>query len=404
MITSSRTLRILFLLGALVHQCSVQAAAQDSAGNFSLIKDAAQAIVAGDLARAETELLVVLGRSPREYRAANLLGVIRAQQHREPEAEKLFKQVIEQKPDFAGAHVNLGMLYAQTEREDDAVAQFREALRLDPKRTDALSALLNVLRAQARAAVKSGNLEKGLALLLQARKDSPRDADVLFEFGMTALQMSLLPDAIQAFQDELAVRKDDPDALYALGRAQIGMAQYPDARASFERFLQLRSEDASGQYALGLVLQSLQQSAEARLHFEKSVALQPVQTESYFQLGLIDLDEKQLDSSLNLFNRVLQRDAKHAGALFGKGRVAFEKREYQDAANLFERAIASDASLRQAHYYLGLSYARLGRKDDSEKELQTASQLEHEEVEKHRVVLKILNLDESPPAGADQPK
>jgi hypothetical protein len=70
----------------------------------------------------------------------------------------------------------------------------------------------------------------------------------------------------------------------------------------------------------------------------------------------------------------------------------------------FNRAIASDASLRQAHYYLGLSYARLGRKDDSEKELQTASQLEHEEVEKHRVVLKILNLDESAPAGADQPK
>src|ERR1019366_1896024 len=142
----------------------------------------------GDLGRAETALQIVLGRSPGEYRASNLLGVVRAQQHREPEAEKLFKQVIEQKPDFAGAHVNLGMLYAQTEREDDAVAQFREVLRLDPKRTDALSALLNVLRAQARTAVKAGNLEKGLALLLQARKDSPQDADVLFEFGMIALQ------------------------------------------------------------------------------------------------------------------------------------------------------------------------------------------------------------------------
>lgn len=397
-------LRIVFLLGALVAPCSIRAAAQDSAGNFSLIKDAAESIMAGDLGRAETELQVVLGRSPGEYRASNLLGVIRAQQHREPEAEKLFRQVIEQKPDFAGAHINLGMLYAQTEREDDAVAQFREALRLDPKRTDALSALLNVLRAQARTAVKAGTLEKGLALLLQARKDSPQDADVLFEFGMIALQMSLLPDAIAAFQDELAVRKDDPNALYALGRAQIGMAQYPEARSSFERFLQLRSEDASGHYALGLVLQSLQQTAEARLHFERSVALQPVQTESYFQLGLMDLEERQLDSSVRRFNRVLQRDAKHAGALFGLGRVEFERREYQNASRLFERAIAADASLRQAHYYLGLSYARLGRKDDSEKELATASQLEHQEVEKHRVVLKILNSDDSAPPGADPQK
>ncbi|MBZ5654361.1 MAG: tetratricopeptide repeat protein [Acidobacteriia bacterium] len=401
---TTRKVQTAFFVGALMTLCGIRAAAQFPEGNFSLIQDAAKAIVAGDLGRAETELQVVLGRSPGDYRASNLLGVIRAQQHREPEAEKLFKQVIEQKPDFAGAHVNLGMLYAQMERDDEAVAQFREALRLDPQRTDALSALVNVLRAQARAAVKAGNLEKGLALLLQARKDSPQDADVLFEFGMIALQMSLLPDAIQAFQDELAVRKDDPDTLYALGRAQIGMAQYQEARTSFERFLQIRPEDASGQYALGVVLQSLQQASEARLHFEKSVALQPVQTESYFQLGLIDLDEKHLDTALNQFNRVLKRDPKHAGALFGTGRVAFERREYQNAANLFERAIAADASLRQAHYYLGLAYARLGRKDDSEKELQAASQLEHQEVEKHRVVLKILNSDNAPPANADPAK
>jgi tetratricopeptide (TPR) repeat protein len=392
------------LLGVLLAPGSTAVMAQDSAGNFSLIKDAAQSIIAGDLGRAETALQLVLGRSPGDYRALNLLGVVRAQQHREPEAEKLFKQVIEQKPDFAGGHVSLGMLYAQTKREDDAVAEFRETLRLDPKRTDALSHLLEVLRTQARAAVKTGNLEKGLALLLQARRDSPQNPDVLFEFGMIALQMSLLPDAIQAFQDDLSVRQNDPEALYALGRAQMEMLNYPEAMKSFEHFLQVRPQDASGHYALGLVLQSLQQSADARLHFDKSIALQPAQTESHFQLGLIDIDEKQLDDALNQFNQVLQRDTKHAGALFGIGRVEFEKRDYQSASRLFERAIAVDASLRQAHYYLGLSYARLGRRDDSDKELGTASQLEHEEVEKHRVVLKILNSDESVPANADQPK
>ena len=392
------------LLGLLLTLRGSPAVAQDVAGNFSLIKDAAQSIVAGDLGRAESALQIVIGRDPAEYRALNLLGVVRAQQHREPEAEKLFKQVIEQKPEFAGVHVNLGTLYAQTGRDDDAAGQFREALRLDPKRADALSALLNVLRAQARTAVKAGNLEKGLSLLIEARKDSPQDGDVQFEFGMIALQMSLLPDAIQAFQDELAVRKDDPAALYALGRAQMGMTNYTEARTSFERFLKLSPEDASGHYALGVVLQSLQQNAEARLHFEKSVALQPVQTEAYFQLGLMDLDEKQLDSAMTQFNRVLQRDAKHAGALYGTGRVAFEKKEYQNAANFFARAIASDGSLRQAHYYLGLSYARLRRKDDSDRELETASQLEHEEVEKHRVVLKIMNSDESAPASVEPPK
>jgi hypothetical protein len=38
-----------------------------------------------------------------------------------------------------------------------------------------------------------------------------------------------------------------------------------------------------------------------------------------------------------------------------------------------------------------LTEARLGRKEDSEKELAIASQIEHEEVEKHQNVLRIID-------------
>jgi tetratricopeptide (TPR) repeat protein len=154
---------------------------------------------------------------------------------------------------------------------------------------------------------------------------------------------------------------------------------------------------------MGLVQQSLEQTADARLHFEKSVQLQPVQTESYFQLGLIDLEQKELGAAAKRFERVLERDSQHAGALLGMGRIAFEKKDYLNAVPMLRRALASDASLRQAHYYLGLSYARLGRKDDSDKELETASRLEREEVEKHRIVLRILDSKDAPPSGVSLP-
>jgi tetratricopeptide (TPR) repeat protein len=398
---SPHKLRIL-LLGISVVTCPVRGLAEDPATTLSLLKEAGQSILAGDLQTAEAKLQSILATEPTEYHALNFLGVIRAQQHRETEAEALFQQVIAEKPEFAGVHVNLGLLYVQAKRDEDAASQFQEALRLDPSRSDARSALVSSLRTQARAAVRTGNFEKSLALLLRARKVSPHDPDVIFEFGMTALQMSLLPDAIQAFQDALAVRKNDPSLLYALGRAQIGLAEFPQAKASFEQFLQVRPDDASGHYAMGLVQQSLQQTADARLHFEKSVQLQPAQTESYFQLGLMGLDQKHLEDAAARFERVLARDPNHAGALFGLGRVAFEKRDYPNAVPLLQRSIASDASLRQAHYYLGLAYARLGRKEDSEKELQTASSLEHQEVENHRIVLKILDSKDALRSGSGE--
>jgi hypothetical protein len=61
--------------------------------------------------------------------------------------------------------------------------------------------------------------------------------------------------------------------------------------------------------------------------------------------------------------------------------------------------VAANAGLREAHYSLGMSYARVNRKDDSEKELAIASRLEHEEVEQHQNMLRIINPEEVP-AGA----
>jgi len=356
-----------------------------------LMQDAAQSMVAGNLQQAETDLKSVLHTNPREYRALNLLGMIRAQQQRNAEAEKIFKSVVQLRPNFAGAHVNLGLLYLQMSRSDDAIAQFQEALRIEPGRADALGALLNTWRVEAREAVHAGDLEKALALLIQARKASPRNPDVLYDFGIAALRMSLFPDAIEAFTGVLKIRENDANALYGLGRAQIGLGKYQDAAETFSRYAKLYPQDASGHFALGIVLASLEKSAEARTELQKSVELQPEQTESYLQLGRICVDEGDLDCAAAEFDRVLQRDPRHAEALSGMGRVSFQRKDYAKAIELLQQSIALDSSIRQAHYYLGLAYARVGRKEDGEKELRVASKIERDEVEQHRTILKLLD-------------
>ena len=69
--------------------------------------------------------------------------------------------------------------------------------------------------------------------------------------------------------------------------------------------------------------------------------------------------------------------------------MSFEQKHYPDAIDLLQHAIASDDSLREAHYYLGLTLARVGRKEEANTQLQIATRLEHEEVEHRRIVLRI---------------
>ena len=263
----------------------------------------------------------------------------------------------------------------------------------EPAPKDTNTSLVSSYRSEARQAA-SNDPEKALALLIKARNLDPNNPDVQYDFAMIALRMSLYSDAAQAFQSTLNVLRDDPNALYGLGRAQIGLTKYQDARDTFEHYLKLKPDDASGHYALGLALAALQLSPEARKQFETSIQQQSVQTESYFQLGLLDLDDKQLAKAAGNFQRVLDRDPYHAGALTGMGRVDFENKEYSKAAELFRQAIATNPTLRQAHYYLGLTYARMGQKDESAKELQIASQLEHDEAEKQRLGLKIIDPEQ----------
>lgn len=355
----------------------------------SLLQDAAQAMTAGKLARAETDLQTVLRTTPDDYRALDLLGVVRVLQHRDAEAEQRFRRAVQKNADFAPAHAHLGLLYFQKGRTDDAIPQLREALRIDSARRDASDALVQILRDQSKTAAAVGDSGRSLALLREARNYAPNNPDVQFEFGESALQLSLWQDAIAAFQQTLKLRQNDPAAVYSLGRAFLGEWKIEEARQQFARYVEARPDSAPGHCALGMTLAALESIQEAREQFERSIALAPEQTESYFRLGLIELNMKELDEAAANFRTVLTRDPKHAGALSGQGRVAFEQKRYPDAVELLQRALAIDDSSREAHYYLGLTFVRLGRKEEGDSQLQIATRLEHDEARHRRTILKI---------------
>ena len=182
-----------------------------------------------------------------------------------------------------------------------------------------------------------------------------------------------------------------------MARTKMGLGKMPEAHELFQRYVRMRPEDASAHFGLALVLAAQEQRIDARQEFERSLTLSPAQTESRWQLGLLDLADGDLDHAKERFQQTLEHDPHHAGALTGMGRVFFQRKEYAAAANLLERSAAVEDKARETHYYLGLSYARLGRKAESEAQLEIAGQLDREDLDRQRVMLKLVDPAEAPP-------
>lgn len=363
--------------------------AQTAPGQSTTLQDAAKALSAGKLDQAERDLQSVLRMYPGDYRALDLLGVVRVLQHQDGKAEELFDQVVKAQPDFAPGHAHLGLLYMQMGREQDALPELQQALRLDPSRSDVIGALVHILQDQAKAATDSGDWNGALKCLVEARKIAPENADVQYEFAMVAHQLSLDDDAIAAFQQTLKLRPNDAPALYNLGFALMHRGRVDEARRQFAQYVALRPGDASGYCALGMAFAALEQTADARAQLQRSIALAPAQSESYYRLGLLDLDAGDYDAAAQDLHKALEHKPNDAGALTALGRVDFEQKHYPDAITLLQQVLGQDDSLREAHYYLGLTLARMGRKQESDEQLAIATRLEQEQKEQSRNLLRI---------------
>src|SRR5687768_3630353 len=73
--------------------------------NLNRLAEAVNAISQGDLPKAESLLKSVLARLPKDADALNLLGVVRGQQQKLAEAERLFRLALAASPAHIGAHV-----------------------------------------------------------------------------------------------------------------------------------------------------------------------------------------------------------------------------------------------------------------------------------------------------------
>ena len=172
----------------------------------------------------------ILAAAPDHFDALHMLGVVHYQCGRWQAAVESIGKAIEQQPEVAAAHLNLGPPLQKLRRYEEALASYDRALLLQPDYANALLNRGNVLQDLHRNAEALASYDRVLAL-------APDYAEALYNRGNALLDDERLDAALASYDSALALKAGYPQALYNRGIALQDLKRPDDAARSFAQLL-----------------------------------------------------------------------------------------------------------------------------------------------------------------------
>jgi tetratricopeptide (TPR) repeat protein/serine/threonine protein kinase len=315
------------------------------------------------------------------------------------------REAIRLRPNFADSHNGLGKVLRATGKLDEAITAHREAIRLRPNFADAHSSLGTALS-------EKGRLDRALVEYRVAIRLQPDTA--LFHSNLAGglLEKGEVDAALKEIEIALCIDSQLADAHVNLGNALSEKRRLDEAVAAYEEAIRLKPRNAPAYTSLGNALHARGQLKEALAAHEKAIEYQPNAALPHSNRGNILYVLDRLDEAIAAYQKALRLkpDLPHAhhglgGALVGKGRVKEALASYEQAirhepdaphsyfstaevlqeqgrlvealdfqrrghALLADKKWAGDPTpLLRSHNTLGTLLAKLGKRNEAEKEL-----------------------------------
>ena len=303
-----------------------------------------------------------------------------------PQAIELYRRSLEFE-DTPDAHVDLAIASLQANRLEDAIGEAGNALAADAKNDRAYSVRgLALMRKQeyaeaaaslSQAAALNPNIETcySLAIALLATKD-PKNKE----------------RAALVFQQMIAMAGDTGSLHVLFGRAYRDAEYMPDAIREFQRAIALDPRTPHAHYFLGLALLTLNEwkpTPEATTEIKKELEYYPRDFLANYMVGFLAASVRQYDVSDKYLKVAAEINPNWPEPWLYLGLNAYARSDMKDAENALRKAIEltgqdesrSNYQIRRAYVDLGRILTNSGRKDEAEKYLAKARELQNKTME-----------------------
>ena len=261
-------------------------------------------------------------------------------------AEREYRAVLAELPNFAEVHMNLGLLYQLQDRTPEAMAEFRRALKIKPTLAGA-NFFLGV------DYCKSGDGARAIPYLEAASRQEPSRPDI---WSWLATAQEILGDnqaEARTLKHALSLRPRDVDMLYLLGHAYEKLGKQEVSR--------LEKAAPASSWSEQLLAESYSSSTQwsfAVIRFQNALALSPDRAGLHVRLGEVFLHAGRPDQAAQEFEQELRISPNNLRAIVRQGEVKLIQGDTEAALGDWARALTIDTP--RAERILGIHETEFG--------------------------------------------
>ena len=311
-----------------------------------------------------------------------------------------------EQPKDVVSQMRLGEAYEKEGAPEKAAAAFGQALKLNPKLTEAVTRLAQLY------AGPLPNKEKALAYAKKARELAPDDPQIAALVGKIAYESGNSAWSYSLLQEATRQRQKDPALLYDLAWAAYSLGKVSEARDAMQKVLTNNPDathavDAKKFLALTSLDENPKDLIASEAEVQKELQSNPEYVPALMAQAALDTEHGQIKPATETYDKVLRRwpefalAQKRLAALYAQdpstvaaaydlaakarktlsndpglaellGRLSYDKKEYPRAVQLFQESARKKPLDANALFYLGMSQLQARQKAEAQGALNQA--------------------------------
>jgi tetratricopeptide (TPR) repeat protein len=286
-------------------------------------------------------------------------------------AERDYKRLLVQSPDFLPARFDLGLVFDGEGSFQDALDQF---VRVDREQatfpgSEFFTGIENFRLG------RYGAAEQALRL---ATQQTANDSHCWFWLARAELALAHKAEAETALDEALRIAPDDPSSLYLRALAYISDQDLASSEAVLVRLVEKYPQVPEFHRSLGSVYYMEAQLDKSQKEFEGELAMDPPDPQALSMLGVILLDRGKPSDAIPYLEQGLMANPRISFLQRKMGQALSAANRPQDAIPHLKEALALDPQDATAHYLLWKIYSGLHQTEGAAKELEAFRKLDAE--------------------------